>query len=285
VALILGNELYIANAGDSRAVFSKNKKCYNVTEDHKPSLEREVNRICSIEGGFVLKNRVQGKLAVTRSLGDFQWNPYVSEVPDVYGPFLWSGSDYEFLILACDGLWDVIEEQSACDFVQKCKNPRDAAVQLRDFAYDVGRSRDNISVVVIFFPGFTPEIESEETSETGSGSGTPSGSEESEDSGYGSESEEEQGTTPKNLQIPISSVTPSLSSTPQVKNRQSRRVPKWKLVQIEREEKARVHQEREKLARLQKIQGIAIRAKDSGNPSMGITALTSSSLSSPRKHT
>jgi len=53
---------------------------------------------------------------------------------------------------------------------------------------------------------------------------------------------------------------------------------------LEREEKARARQETERLARLQKIQGIALRAKDSGNPSVGINILTGSPIDSPRKH-
>jgi len=158
VAYFKQNDLYVANAGDSRAVLSRNKIPMTVTEDHKPDLEREYKRICSIPGGFVQKSRVQGKLAVARSIGDFKWNPYVSEVPDIYGPFNWKDPQYEFLILACDGLWDVMDEQKACDFVRKCKDPREAAIKLRDWAYNE-RSKDNLSVIVIWFPGFIPDYE------------------------------------------------------------------------------------------------------------------------------
>jgi len=161
VALFCGNDLFIGNAGDSRAVFCRNRKSVIITEDHKPTLQREMERICSIPGGFVLKNRVQGKLAVARAIGDYKLNPYVSEIPDVFGPFNWRDPQYEFLILACDGLWDVMEEQKACDSVRKCKDPREAAVKLRDFAYNE-RSKDNISVVVIWFPGFVPEVDTTE---------------------------------------------------------------------------------------------------------------------------
>jgi len=155
IALFSGNDLFIANAGDSRAVFCQNKNPILVTEDHKPTSEREMKRIVSL-GGMVLKNRVQGKLAVSRAIGDYKLNPYVTEIPDVFGPFNWRDPTYEFLILACDGLWDVMAEQIACDFVRRCRDPREAAIKLRDWAYDE-RSKDNISVVVIWFPEFVPD--------------------------------------------------------------------------------------------------------------------------------
>jgi len=156
IAFFQDDDLFVANAGDSRAVFCQNKTSVIITEDHKPTSEREFKRITSIPGGFVIKNRVQGKLAVARAIGDYKLNPYVTETPDVFGPFHWKDPRYEFLILACDGLWDVMEDQKACDYVRHCRDPREAAVKLRDWAYDE-RSKDNISVVVIWFPGFVPE--------------------------------------------------------------------------------------------------------------------------------
>jgi protein phosphatase PTC1 len=156
IALFKENDLFIANAGDSRAVLCKNKTAQLITEDHKPTTERELKRINAITGGFVIKNRVQGKLAVARAIGDYKLNPYVTEIPDVFGPFKWIDPEYEFLILACDGLWDVMEEQKACDYVRRCRDPREAAIKLRDWAYDE-RSKDNISVIVIWFPGFVPD--------------------------------------------------------------------------------------------------------------------------------
>jgi len=156
IALFKDDDLFIANAGDSRAVFCKNKTSQLITEDHKPTSDRELKRINAITGGFVIKNRVQGKLAVSRAIGDYKLNPYVTEIPDVFGPYKWKDPEYEFLILACDGLWDVMKEQTACDYVRRCRDPREAAVKLRDCAYEE-RSKDNISVIVIWFPGFVPD--------------------------------------------------------------------------------------------------------------------------------
>lgn len=80
----------------------------------KGSDEREAMRI-SEAGGFVLKNRVNGVLAVTRSLGDQslkEWvigSPYTSEV-------VLSDND-SYLIIACDGVWDVLTDQEVVDMV------------------------------------------------------------------------------------------------------------------------------------------------------------------------
>jgi len=130
------------------------------------------------------------KLAVARSLGDFSLNPYVSAEPDIFGPFFWKDPErnYNLLILACDGLWDVTSEDEAVLIAGSAENPRDAAVRLRDDAYDK-RSRDNISVLVVWFPGFVPELPKKESSSEGSGD---SGEESESGSGSGSESESEE---------------------------------------------------------------------------------------------
>lgn len=74
--------------------------------------------------------------------------PYVSEVPYI-SHFQLSSSD-EFLIIACDGVWDEISDQEAVGIVgRESRDPFDAALKLRDFAYLLG-SEDNISVAVIF---------------------------------------------------------------------------------------------------------------------------------------
>jgi len=67
--------------------------------------------------------------------------------------------DDEFLILACDGVWDVLSNQDAVDCVRDYK-PDIAAQMLVDLAFDVG-STDNISAVVVFFQELHPEPEAE----------------------------------------------------------------------------------------------------------------------------
>lgn len=102
-------------------------------------------------GGFVMNGRVCGKLAVSRALGDLELQkcgltpePDI-EIVDITDP-------PEFLILACDGVWDMCSDEAACNIValEIDKDPIAAAVRLRDMAYLFG-SADNISVILIKF--------------------------------------------------------------------------------------------------------------------------------------
>jgi len=152
VAFSKGNLLWIANVGDSRAVLSKNGVAVRVTTDHKPTLESERNRILDLKG-YVIFGRVNGVLAVSRALGDFYFHPHVSCEPEVFGPFDVYNDEYQFLILACDGLWDVVDDNTAVDIVKGSKTPEEGAKRLVKSAL-TAQSTDNISVVVIFFPNF-----------------------------------------------------------------------------------------------------------------------------------
>lgn len=64
--------MVVANAGDSRAVMYTTKGTHQLSRDHKPYLEDERKRIESA-GGMVSMQRVDGDLALSRSLGDFQF--------------------------------------------------------------------------------------------------------------------------------------------------------------------------------------------------------------------
>lgn len=109
--------LYTSNVGDSRIVLSRKGKAYRLSYDHKASDKNEIDRVEN-SGGLILKNRVNGVLAVTRSLGD----SYMKDL--VLGkPFTTSTQiikDDEFMIIACDGVWDVISDTKACKIVADC---------------------------------------------------------------------------------------------------------------------------------------------------------------------
>src|SRR6202035_5165989 len=68
--------LYTANAGDARGVLCRGGKAMRLTYDHKGSDKQEAKRITDA-GGFVMSGRVNGVLAVTRSLGDSSMKEYV----------------------------------------------------------------------------------------------------------------------------------------------------------------------------------------------------------------
>ncbi|TDH14870.1 hypothetical protein EPR50_G00025620 [Perca flavescens] len=161
--------IYFINCGDSRTVLCRNGKVVFYTEDHKPFNPREKERIQNA-GGSVTLQRVNGSLAVSRALGDFDfkevdWRPQteqlVSPEPEVYE--LERTSEDEFLILACDGVWDAIGNEELCAFVrsrlQVCDDLRDICCQVIDLCLYKG-SLDNMSIIIICFPG-APQVSQE----------------------------------------------------------------------------------------------------------------------------
>ncbi|KAF7635688.1 PPM-type phosphatase domain-containing protein [Meloidogyne graminicola] len=125
VVLIKDNCIYCANAGDSRAVVSVAGKALNLSTDHKPSNEEESKRIFAA-GGWVEFNRVNGNLALSRALGDFTFKSnknlsareqIVTACPEV--ELCTITDEHEFIILACDGIWDVMSSQEVIDFCRQ----------------------------------------------------------------------------------------------------------------------------------------------------------------------
>lgn len=121
--LVVDNVIYCANIGDSRAVASVNCMCHPLSYDHKPENPRELKRILAA-GGYVLGNRVNGNLALSRAFGDFHYKgneqlpaeqQIVSPYPDVTELEL--TDDVDFLVLACDGIWDVLSSEEVVEFV------------------------------------------------------------------------------------------------------------------------------------------------------------------------
>lgn len=149
--------LYTANVGDLRIVIYRAGKAYRLTYDHKASDLSEIDRVRN-NGGLIVKNRVNGVLAITRSLGD----SYIKNL--VTGkPFTTSTEvtpEDEFLILACDGVWDVISDNHACKYVsdifkQQQQNnepidPAKAAKKLCQLAID-NATTDNVTAMVVKF--------------------------------------------------------------------------------------------------------------------------------------
>jgi serine/threonine protein phosphatase PrpC len=127
--ILLRNEniIYVANVGDSRAIVNNGDKAVAITVDHKPDVEKEKLRIIN-DGGFVFYDpmgtpRVNGTLAMSRAVGDFYLQPYVSWVPDIFTVKLWKKN--HFLVAASDGLWDVLSNQEVVDIVNKSLKEND----------------------------------------------------------------------------------------------------------------------------------------------------------------
>ena len=162
-ACVFEGKLVVANAGDSRCVVSRSGKAYDLTRDQKPSSKDEEERIKKA-GGFIEDGYVNGLLGVSRAFGDWHFEGLKrNEETGKPGPLTaepeidtWEidVENDEFLILACDGLWDVFSSQNAVDFARKSllvnNDPNVAAKELADEALR-RHSADNISVVCVCF--------------------------------------------------------------------------------------------------------------------------------------
>lgn len=172
-AVVRGNMLVVANAGDSRCVLSRRGMAVALTQDHKPNDEEEYARILKA-GGFVADGRVNGSLNLSRALGDMEYKQnkelgpegqMVTAMPEVRRMTLKQGD--EFLLLACDGIWDVCTNQEAIDFVRERllvgKAPKQVCEELCDhcLAPDTGgcgKGCDNMSVVITTLKAFADTL-------------------------------------------------------------------------------------------------------------------------------
>ncbi|KAJ1335041.1 protein phosphatase PTC1 [Microdochium nivale] len=140
--------LYTANVGDARIVLCRAGKALRLSYDHKGSDEHEGKRIANA-GGLILNNRVNGVLAVTRALGDTYMKDLVTGHPYTTETVIQPEVD-EFLIIACDGLWDVCSDQDAVDMIREVTEPVAASKMLVDHAL-ARFSTDNLSCMVVRF--------------------------------------------------------------------------------------------------------------------------------------
>lgn len=159
---ITKNDIICANCGDSRAIVSSGGELKLVTRDHKPYNDEEKRRI-EKAGGSVMMQRVNGSLAVSRALGDYEYKAtenmpsieqQVSPLPEIFVLERDEERD-EFLVLACDGIWDVMSNQEVLDFVHKELQIREDRGQICDNLIEEcfqRGSRDNMSVVLVTFP-------------------------------------------------------------------------------------------------------------------------------------
>lgn len=124
VLFVTPTHLYFGNCGDSRGVLSRNKEAVFCTIDHKPGNPEERSRI-EKAGGSVMIQRVNGSLAVSRALGDFEYKldpdiplteQLVSPEPEISSLIRDIKND-EFVVLACDGVWDVMSNQGAVAYI------------------------------------------------------------------------------------------------------------------------------------------------------------------------
>ncbi|BFU19400.1 leucine rich repeat / protein phosphatase 2C domain containing protein [Entamoeba histolytica HM-1:IMSS-B] len=144
--VITENIFYIANTGDCRCLLIGDDYFLPLTVSHRPSNKTEYKRIRE-NGGFVIGNRTNGGLAVSRSLGDSANQPIISPIPDVV--VRQKSSSDRYLVLACDGVWDVMSDEKVYSIIKQYSkyHPTKIANTIKDLSLCFG-STDNISCIV-----------------------------------------------------------------------------------------------------------------------------------------
>ncbi|KAH9218858.1 protein phosphatase-like protein 2C [Leptodontidium sp. 2 PMI_412] len=164
VAIVSSKKIFVGNAGDSRSVLGVKGRAKPLSFDHKPQNEGEKARITAA-GGFVDFGRVNGNLALSRAIGDFEFKKsaelapeqqIVTAYPDVTVHDI--SDDDEFLVVACDGIWDCQSSQAVVEFVRRgiaakqelskiCENMMDNCLASNSETGGVGC--DNMTIIII----------------------------------------------------------------------------------------------------------------------------------------
>ncbi|KAK4749727.1 hypothetical protein SAY87_027176 [Trapa incisa] len=149
-AVLVGSHLYVANVGDSRTVISKAGEAVPLSEDHKPNRIDERKRIESAGGVIMWAGtwRVGGVLAMSRAFGNRMLKQYVVAEPEIQDQEI--NEEIELVILASDGLWDVVPNEDAVAIALAEEEPEAASRKLTETAYSRG-SADNITCLVVKF--------------------------------------------------------------------------------------------------------------------------------------
>lgn len=133
IILKKNHQIISLNIGDSRAVLCRGGRAFDLTIDHKPNLPSEKERIENLGGkigwdGYLGPDRqpisgmgawrVNDSLAVSRAIGDKHDRPCITADPDIFS-LDWKPGIDTFIVLASDGLWDVITSDECVQFVNQ----------------------------------------------------------------------------------------------------------------------------------------------------------------------
>ncbi|KAK4795170.1 hypothetical protein SAY86_013164 [Trapa natans] len=163
IALILGRHLLVANAGDCRAVLCRKGTAVDMSEDHRCSYLPERERVEKFGDDVIVDGYLKDKLAVTRALGDWEMklpvgsdSPLIAE-PDIQQAIL--TEEDEFLIIACDGIWDKMSSQYAVSLVRQAlrrhDDPHQCAAELVADALRLN-TPDNVTAIVVCLSSSPP---------------------------------------------------------------------------------------------------------------------------------
>ncbi|CAG9783837.1 unnamed protein product [Diatraea saccharalis] len=169
VALLRGNELYVANAGDSRCIICREGKAIDMSIDHKPEDAPELERITKAGGKVSNDGRINGGLNLSRAIGDHSYKlnkdldakeQMITALPDVKTLTIDPTKD-QFMVLACDGIWNFMSSQDVCDFIlPRLAEGRERLSQICEEMFDHclapstmgdGTGCDNMTAIIVRF--------------------------------------------------------------------------------------------------------------------------------------
>jgi len=156
ICILSGKQLYIANAGDCRAVLCRAGHAVDLTRDHTAEVYEERIRVESV-GGQIEYGMLNGELKVSRAVGDIDLctgdkMKGLTAEPDTHK--LYITDDDEFVLIACDGLWDVFPSQKAISYARRLLQvDNDVQKACNDLVAEALRleSEDNITAMIIGF--------------------------------------------------------------------------------------------------------------------------------------
>jgi serine/threonine protein phosphatase PrpC len=156
IVVIADDQIYTANVGDSRVILIESGRAKRLSVDHKATAAPERRAIVA-RGGRVIQGRVNGILMLSRAIGDGEIAKFITCEPFMtVTPFR---DDYK-LIIACDGVWDVMSDQQAADIYTRCESPVEAARLIKTEAIK-RRTTDNVSVMCVDLHVRTAVVQSE----------------------------------------------------------------------------------------------------------------------------
>ena len=144
IVLIINNIVYCANVGDTRILLIENGKVSRCSYDHKATDPAERKMVLDL-GGQIVQGRVNGVLMLSRAIGDYVVGPGISCKPSIKRMRRRDGMK---IVIACDGVFDVIDDDTVGAAVNRYTNTQEAARNIKDMALHRGTS-DNVTCVVI----------------------------------------------------------------------------------------------------------------------------------------
>ena len=114
--------VHCANCGDTRASLISPMKFKRLSYDHRADDEEEKRRVQN-SGGTIINNRVMGALMLSRAFGDFELKSFGVKCEPFYSyTEIDLNEKNQFIILACDGVWDLNTEQDFQQLIMFCND-------------------------------------------------------------------------------------------------------------------------------------------------------------------